>query len=955
MKTPKHKSLVVFWIMILMLVTSAATPLSPSQIFNTAQTLSLSGRVTDDLGNGIEGVTITVVYDPLRIFLPLLTRQGSAGSTVVSSLTESGQNFYTVMTDNNGFYSLDSLPAGRYLISAHKNGQDFTPISYTVTLPSSESEYNFQTITIPTVYSAGTINLSEETLDELTSISADGWTFTFASQTQEIAGLKPGDVIIGGITPLTPDGFLRRVISISSNGDQRIILTESAMLEDAFESLSIHYTQQLTPEQVQNFTDIPGITLLDEPSGLENLDFKFSMNNAVLYDQDNNLSTTGDQVVANGLLTVSPEIEFRIRIENGSLEELYFTSSMSVETGFSVSSLISLTALSAEKSLAPTIHLGAIPVGPLVLKPELDLIAGISGSIFTGISTSITNSTTFTAGLWHVNHQNHNLSQFTTNFSYSPLNFQNGLSFDAFVGPKVSIKIYGVLGGYVKPGIGLNLTIAPAADPWLALSGGLSVSVGASVTLPIINKDLLDVQFGAINYSINLYSLSNNPNHQPIPPSNPSPSDGINDLNLTILLGWDAIDADGDSLVFDVYFDADNPTPTSIVADHTSSFNYNPGTLRVNTTYYWRVIAFDEHGLYSAGPVWSFTTGNGGLPPASFKKLSPANSLVINAGNVVLDWEPSIGAAAYSYCVDNTNDNYCSNWISTGINHQVSIQGLNENTIYYWQVRASNSTGVTYADGNANAYWKFNSGDDVIVPGEMVLIPAGEFQMGCDPAHNYYTCSLTRELPLHTVNLSAYLIDKYEVTNTQYAECVSAGVCTPPSRIDSQTRPSYYGNNTYANYPVIYVDWNQANTYCVWAGKRLPTEAEWEKAARGATPRAFPWGDLPPDCTLANANVGGSVCVGDTNAIGSYPYGVSPYGVLDLAGNVEEWISDWYDANYYASSPANNPSGPASGTEKVIRGLGWASQSFYLRTAYRGWETPSTRSDTLGFRCADTP
>lgn len=955
MKTPKHKFLVIFWILFVLVVSSAATPLSHNPSFVRTETLSISGRVTDEFGNGIGEVSITLVSDPLRIFLPLLTRQGSAGSTVVPSLTESGQNFYTVLTDDNGYYSLESLPAGRYLLSAHKNGIDFTPITYTITLPSSKNDYNFQVISIPTVYTAGTINLSKETLDELVSVSGDGSTFTFATQTQEIAELNPGDVIIGGILPLTPDGFLRRVISISNNGDQRIIVTETATLEDAFESLSIHYTQQLTPEQIQSITDIPGITLLDSPSSLEDLDFEFSMNNAVLYDQDNNLSTTGDQVVANGLLTVSPEIEFRIRIENGSLEELYFTSSMSVETGFSVSSLITLTALSAEKSLAPTIHLAAIPVGPLVLKPELDLVGGISGSIFTGISASITNSTTFTAGLWHVNHQNHNLSQFTSNFSYSPLNFQSGLSFDAYIGPKVSIKIYGVVGGYVKPGVGLNLTIAPSADPWLTLSGGFSASVGASVTLPIINKDLLDVQFGAISYTINLYSLSNNSNHQPSPPFSPSPSDGSNDLNLSILLGWNSGDADGDSLVFDVYFGAENPTPTSLVANNTSGFTYYPGVLKVNTTYYWRVIAYDEHGLYSAGPVWSFTTGNGGLPPVSFKKVSPANSAVVNATNVVLDWEPSSGAVAYSYCIDNSNDNNCSNWISLGINHQVALQGLSENTVYYWQVRASNSAGVTYADGNANAYWKFNSGDEVIIPGEMVLIPAGEFQMGCDPAHNYYTCSLSQELPLHTVNLDAYLIDKYEVTNAQYAECVAAGVCTPPSSIVSQTRPSYYDNYVFSNYPVIYVDWNQANTYCIWAGKRLPTEAEWEKAARGTTPRAFPWGDLPPNCTLANAYVGGGNCVSDTSGVGSYPYGVSPYGVLDLAGNVEEWTSDWYDANYYSSSPVNNPSGPANGTNKVVRGSGWSSQSSYLRTAYRGWETPSTRFDTLGFRCADTP
>jgi len=227
----------------------------------------------------------------------------------------------------------------------------------------------------------------------------------------------------------------------------------------------------------------------------------------------------------------------------------------------------------------------------------------------------------------------------------------------------------------------------------------------------------------------------------------------------------------------------------------------------------------------------------------------------------------------------------------------------------------------------------------------MVYVPEGEFLMGSsddDPDAS------RNEKPQHLVYLDAFWIDRNEVMIQMYDQCVDVGECTWPLSFDSQTRFTYYDIWLYGNFPVINVSWYQAQDYCQWAGRRLPTEAEWEKAARGEDSRLYPWGE-GIDCMRANY----FNCIGDTIDSGNYFNGNSPYGALDMAGNVMEWVADWYDDNYYDYSTNINPLGPISGEFRVVRGGSWNSQSWDNRVAHRSFHNPNQALATLGFRCAN--
>jgi formylglycine-generating enzyme required for sulfatase activity len=234
----------------------------------------------------------------------------------------------------------------------------------------------------------------------------------------------------------------------------------------------------------------------------------------------------------------------------------------------------------------------------------------------------------------------------------------------------------------------------------------------------------------------------------------------------------------------------------------------------------------------------------------------------------------------------------------------------------------------------------------------MVYVPAGEFEMGSTEGDD-------DEQPVHTVELDGFWIDRTEVTNAQYRRCVEAGDCSPPAESGSAFRDSYYGDSLYDNYPVIYVNWHQAAGYCAWAGGRMPTEAEWEYAARGPEGRVFPWGDefdgtrlnyCDANCPWESADEAVDDGYADNAPVGTYPGGASWCGALEMAGNVREWVADWYGD--YPSGRQVNPTGPASGESRVLRGASWNYAQYFARCASRSRFSPDDRDGIIGFRCA---
>ena len=708
---------VVSLVLLLSVIFHANGVQSQSALASNAQAANpISGCVYDLNGIGLSGVTIQAMTQNLSVYVPRFTG-AATGNTTSGGASNAQQNFYTFTTGADGCYSIAILPPGRYVLTAHLYSRDFSPWTYTVTTSAGGSGFDFHEKVIPTVLAPITKPLSDATTALLSSVSSDGTTYTFSSSNAELASVNVGDIIIGGISGQTPQGFLRKVTAKPAPDQMQagsiILITELASILEAFEDLSIDFVYPIPNNNDAGFSR--------QPAGVQADLVDYTMPDKVLFDEDGSALTVNDRIVANGSFKADPAFIFRLKIENFSLKEFYFSSTMHIVTNYSLEAFGKLDVTGRKIKLYGPILLPAFvfpPCPALTIVPNLILEAELSGTFEAGVKAGITDDLTLTGGVQYINDEWIMISDSLNKFSNETLDGAVQSSLKASLGLVISMELWGTAGPYFKPAVAIKVEASSVTTPPVTLKAGLEGNVGVSISIPFTGQRILDKQF-------------------------------------TIFEWWYPI-----------------------------------------------------------------------IPPAS---------------NLA----------------------------------------------------------------------------------EMVPVPAGKFQMGCDAAiDNAFTGAgcWPGEAPLHSVSLSAYSIDKYEVTNAQYAACVAAGKCSAPSSNASKTRSAYFNSAMYADYPVINVSWSQANQYCSWAGKRLPTEAEWEKAARGSKDtRAFPWGSSAPTCSTANISLA-SPCLGDTAKVGSFPAGASPYGAMDMTGNVWEWVYDYYSQNYYSISPATNPTGPATGSYRVIRG-----------------------------------
>lgn len=525
---------------------------------------------------------------------PSPSAAGTVESMTVTGLAPGGTYYFAIKTE-------DEVPNVSAISNSPSAAAQFS--SNVVHLPLVVSNASG----VPTVIPETTEVLTETTTQHLSEVSVDQAVFTFTQSTASLDALETGDVMVGDATANAPNGFLRKVISVTPGADQVVVETEQATLEDAIESGEAHVSHVLTPNQVQSSEQLQGVDLMSVPE-LDD-EFRWELDDVVLYDHDGDPETEGDQIVAGGSIRMKPSFEFDLVVRDWTVEELSFVANTVETTDLEIGGEVELLSIEEEKEIARhTLAPITVPIPPspfpIVIVPVLTVHVGVDGSVHVGVSTGVTQEAKLAAGIAYADEDWRVIRDFSNEFHYTPPTLSAGLDLKGYAGAQLSLMLYGVTGPYAELEAYLQLQADVMADPWWTLWAGLDVPLGVKVE--VLGHTLVETETVPIAYRLELArATSNSP---PNMPSTPSPADGAANQSVNADLTWSGDDLDGDAVTYDVYFEADDTTPDTLVSEGQIALTYDPGTLAKSTDYYWRIVARDEHGATSAGPVWHFTT-----------------------------------------------------------------------------------------------------------------------------------------------------------------------------------------------------------------------------------------------------------------------------------------------------------------------------------------------------------
>ena len=610
--------------------------------------------------------------------------------------------------------------------------------AFTTYLPVTIGGNGNQQVTIPET----TEVIAGQTLAQLESVSADGEQFVFDGSPAALDELDIGDVMVGGTTAAAPNGFLRKVTGLRNTGGKQIVTTAPATLEEAITDGNLDLSLVLSPNMVASTVLMPGVSMAPSGRGGTAADtFAYTLDEFVIYDKDGNEATKNDQFTADGTVAISQALDYGFDIRGGSLQKMDFiiTSDTNTELKYKASVGFGATLLEKKKVLARhmfqpiTVMVSFVPV---VFTPELAIVLGVDGSVEAETTFGVQYTTHMEFGLRLENGNWRPVGDASDDFRPLPVTADKQFKIQGGVGPQLSVKLYNVVGPYAEAKIFGSLVLDSLLPFKWKLYAGLTVPVG--VKLEIFSKLFVDVSRTVIEIKKLIAEGGDTSNDPPLIPANPDPPHLATGRPLGLRLAWTGGDPDGDPTSYDVFMEFGDDSPDVMVCNTVHVAYCDVAGLDPGETYYWRVVAEDDKGASTSGPVWHFSASGGtNQPPFTPSNPTPANNGDRQEIYLQLKWaggDPDGDPVTYTVFLE-AGDNSPDMAACTAIAGLVCDVGpLNETTTYFWRIEAIDSAG-NKTDGPVWQFTTRESDEPIKTIDVAVIIDSSGSMFDNDPAN----------------------------------------------------------------------------------------------------------------------------------------------------------------------------------------------------------------------------